>query len=387
MLTARRLVRSVQCVTHDALSRSFSQLAHSIVMPTSNPFRNISSNLSPCDLCHNSLHILVSRRDRSNLPLQTVICQSCGLVSTNPRPTDQEIDHFYREEYRTSYKKTSKPKLKHVYRSALVALERLSYLLPMLQKGVSILDMGAGGGEMLYMLRGLGFQVHGIEPNIGYGTAALKMLELPVQLTTCQEACVEPGSQDVVTCFHVLEHMAHPVEALSVMSKWLKPEGLLMVEVPNVMSECQWPQSRYHIGHLHHFSTSTLALVGQKSGLQPVDAFTSSDGGNLMVLFRRSEYRGTNATSTAIPGHAQRVLLHLRNHTNLDHMMSHHPYIRPLTKVANRCLEQGIILRFRDPRAILDHMLKRAQQLAINLREVNHQNAIRSSRAISLAVV
>lgn len=326
------------------------------------------SHFSSCDLCGHSLFVIVADKDRLGHPLQTVVCQACGLVSTNPRPGDYELERFYREDYRQAYKQAWRPKLKHVHRAGRVALERLEYLLPLLQPGQNLLDLGAGGGELLFMLRGLGFAVQGIEPNLGYGGVARDVLGLPVQLTTYQQAVVEPGSLDVVTCFHVLEHLPDPVAALSAMAGWLRRDGLLLVEVPHVMARCQWPHSRYHIGHLHHFSSSTLALAGQKAGLRPVDAFTSADGGNLMLVFRKGGVPPEEVLST-IPGHAQRVVRHLRTHTPLVHLLSPHPYLRPLEKLSSRLREQLTLLQHREVHALLDRLLQEARQLAQALRE------------------
>lgn len=326
------------------------------------------SQFSPCDLCGHSLFLIVADKDRLGYPLQTVVCHACGLVSTNPRPSDEDLDRFYREEYRKAYKQAFQPKLKHVHRAGRVALERLEYLLPLLKSGCSLLDLGAGGGELLFMLRGLGFKVQGIEPNIGYGGVARDLLELPVQVTSYQQAAVEQESLDVVTCFHVLEHLAHPVEALAAMARWLKVEGLLLIEVPHVMSRCQWPHSRYHIGHLHHFSSSTLALAGQKAGLRPVDAFTSADGGNLMVVFRKGGEPPISGAGT-IPGHSQRVIQHLRSHTALTHLLSPHPYLRPFEKLASRVQERLTLMRHRDVKSVLEHLLDEARHLEQQMRQ------------------
>jgi SAM-dependent methyltransferase len=321
-----------------------------------------TSLISVCDLCGHDQFTVVATTDRLKRPLQSLVCHSCGLVSTNPRPSDEDVEKFYRDDYRQEYKQTFKPKLKHIYRAGRVALERLRYTLPLLRRDDQILDLGAGGGEFLFMLRGLGHFASGIEPNLGYGGMARDILGLPVQVSTYQHAEVRAGSQDVVTCFHVLEHLPHPVEALSIMASWLTENGLLLIEVPHVLSRCQWPHSRYHIGHLHHFSSSNLALAGQKAGLRAVDTFTSADGGNLMVVFRRIQ--GAPPTVQAsIPGHMQRVRQHLREHTPLSHLLSFHPYLRPFQKLRQRADEQLTLAGMNDPHDVLDHLLNHAKRV------------------------
>lgn len=333
-----------------------------------------TTELAPCELCQSSTFTILADKDRDGAPLQTVLCQDCGLVFTNPRPSDEALRDFYRESYRQEYKNAVKPKLKHVYRAGSVALDRLDYLIPLLKPGNSILDLGSGGGEMLFILRGLGYHVEGIEPNVGYGSAARDLLGLPVQVTHYSEAKVEPGSQDVVTAFHVVEHLPHPIEALATMASWMRDDGLMLIEVPHALSRCQWPQSRYHIGHLHHFSSSTLTLAGQKAGLEHVDSFTSRDGGNLMVIFRKKRDT-TAATAAIIPGHSQRVLRHYQKHTNLRHALTPLPYIRPLEKAAKGLIEKTTLLKFDNAHDVLDHLVKKAkaiQHKAISQRGHRH---------------
>ncbi len=323
---------------------------------------NASQKLNPCELCHGTDFTLIADKDRDHHPLPTVVCHGCGLVFTNPRPSDTELEDFYRESYRIEYKQSAQPQLKHVYRAGLVALERLDYLLPLLETSHRLLDLGSGGGELLYILRGLGFSVEGIEPNIGYGSVARDSYGLPIQITHYREAKVEPRSLNIVTAFHVLEHLPHPVEALATLGSWIQDDGLMLIEVPHVFSRCQWPQSRYHKGHLYHFSSSTLAKVGQKAGLVLTDSFTSHDGGNLMAVFRKPAHPTPTMTGV-IPGHAQRVLKHLRDHTALSHAVTHRPYTRPFQKLAQRLRERLELQRQDDPHAMLDHFVHRARRV------------------------
>lgn len=325
------------------------------------PASAAAETVSSCLLCQSTSFVPVAHRDRHGQPLTTVLCEGCGFVFTHPRPTRAEVDHFYRADYRREYKQSFTPRPKHVYRAGRVALERLDYLLPLLKDGDHVLDVGAGGGELLFILRELGHRVQGIEPNLGYGGAARDFLGLPVQVAGYHEAQVEPGSQHVITSFHVVEHLLDPVDALSVFAGWLHEDGLLLIEVPHVLSNCQWPQSRYHRGHLQHFSAATLALAGRLAGLHAVDSFTSADGGNLMVIFRRAD--STPAAPAVLPGHAARVLRHLRGHTARRHALSLSPWLRPLRRLRDRVAEGLQLAREKEPRALLHQCAAQARRL------------------------
>ena len=82
------------------------------------------------------------------------------------------------------------------------------------------------------------------EPNDGYARFASEVLGLPVTHGFYQNVRIKPESQqDIVTAFHVVEHLESPYDALMQVRGWLQPSGQLMVEVPNVEAVCQWPHS------------------------------------------------------------------------------------------------------------------------------------------------
>src|SRR5438046_2572193 len=111
----------------------------------------------PCNLCGARQVSEVSLRDRDGKYLRTVICHGCGLVWTDPRPAEDEVKTFYAHEYRLLYKGAWQPKFKHVYRGSKVSLNRLRWLRKFLRPADAVLDVGAGGGELVYLLRGLGY--------------------------------------------------------------------------------------------------------------------------------------------------------------------------------------------------------------------------------------
>jgi 2-polyprenyl-3-methyl-5-hydroxy-6-metoxy-1,4-benzoquinol methylase len=187
-----------------------------------------------CELCHGTQFTEVGSKDRAGKVLRTIICGDCGLVFSDPRPNTKQIDDFYRESYRLSYKQAYQPKIKHTYRAGKVTQERLSYLMPLLTTGCRILDFGSGGGELVFILGELGYDACGIEPNRGYAEYSRDVIGIPVQIGGFNEVEVQPLSLDVVTLFHVAEHLEHPVDAMRTVSGWLREGGRFLVEVPNV---------------------------------------------------------------------------------------------------------------------------------------------------------
>ncbi len=324
----------------------------------SHPDASVACSI-PCNLCGSREVEQIRTQDRHGAPLRSVICKQCGLVWTDPRPAPEQMREFYAQEYRLDFKGTYQPKPKHTYRSGKVAVDRFQRLRDVLKPGMRVLDVGAGGGEVVYVLRALGYDATGFEPNEGYARYAAEVLGLPVRQGFHQDFPVEPESQDVVTMFHMVEHLESPFEALRNVYGWLRPAGLLVVEVPNVEAVCQQPHTQFHRGHLYHFNLPTLEKTGQRAGFMVVSRFTSADGGNIMLLLRKSPT--PTPSSWAIPGNYVRVASILRGHTALKHVFSRYPFIRPFRKIASGLEERRRVRIHRSPRDILDAVIAEAR--------------------------
>jgi SAM-dependent methyltransferase len=141
-------------------------------------------------------------------------------------------------------------------------------------EGARLLDAGAGRGRFVAAARAAGFDARGIEPS-ERGARAAAELGAPVEQVSIESATVAPGSVDVVTLWHVLEHLSAPGPALERIAAWLAPGGALLVGVPNLDS---W-QARlggerwYHLDvprHRVHFTAAGLDALLRRSGFEPV---------------------------------------------------------------------------------------------------------------------
>lgn len=313
------------------------------------------SNSQACNLCDSNDTEQIRTHDRHGNYLRSVICRSCGLVWIDPRPTPEQVREFYSHEYRLNYKGTFQPQPKHTYRAGKVAVDRFKRLKAYLESDFRILDVGAGSGEMVYVLREMGYDATGFEPNEGYASYAAQELKLPVTQGFWQNTTVPKGSQDMVTIFHAMEHMENPLDVLFCVRDWLRPQGLLVVEVPNVEAVCQQPQTQFHQGHLYHFNLATMEAMHRRAGYTVVSAKTSSDGGNIIVISRKNEIIPNE--SFKLPNNFECVASVLRNHTTMRHLFSRHPYVRPFRKLAMRLEEQKNVRSKRSAKQILNEII------------------------------
>ena len=137
-----------------------------------------------------------------------------------------------------------------------------------------LLDVGAGRGRFVAQARAAGWDADGIEPSLR-GVQGARARGVELQQAGIEDAVVEHGSLDVVSLWHVLEHLDEPGAALERIAGWLRPGGLLVVGVPNVGSVqaraggARW----YHLDvprHRTHFTVAGLHALLRRHGLEPV---------------------------------------------------------------------------------------------------------------------
>jgi 2-polyprenyl-3-methyl-5-hydroxy-6-metoxy-1,4-benzoquinol methylase len=203
------------------------------------------------------------------------------MVSQNPIPTEQEVEQYYATEYRQDYKQVFEPKLKHVYRAGNLALNRLGFLTKNSVTSGKLLDVGAGGGEFTYVSSQSGFDSTGIEPNIGYSNYAKDQYQANVK--TGQLVDID-DKFDVITMFHVMEHIPDPVKTFKKLYDLLNEDGSLFIEVPNIESFSQSPDNTFFKAHIHYFSATTLIACASQY-FDSVDLDNSDN--NIRILFKK----------------------------------------------------------------------------------------------------
>jgi len=307
----------------------------------------------PCNLCGASDVEVIGDRDRSGHPLRTTICRRCGLIWSNPRPSEDDVRRYYSREYRLDYKGRATPSLRHTARSGRGALHRYRALAPYLKRGDRVLDAGAGGGEVVYVLRRLGFDAAGLEPDEQYARHAREALDVPVDTGFVQDMSFPAGAFDVVTMYHALEHVENPLAILSRLRSWTVDNGVLLIEVPNVEARCIAPGHRFHFAHFYSFSRATLEALGRKAGFQPVQTITSPDSGNLVSVFRAAGTIGEHLD----PDTYMRSAAAVRSHTALKYYCSVRPYVAPFSRLRAYLVDSRVAAACATPKQVLDTLI------------------------------
>jgi SAM-dependent methyltransferase len=224
-------------------------------------------------------------------------CRGCGLRYQNPRVRADQLSLAYPPCYAAH---TREPDLSRTVRRlgpggrwllarrlgyrhldpgpvsaaervrATLAARRIVKSFPPWAGRGRLLDVGCASGKFLRQMAAVGWTCAGIEQDV---QAAAKARRVTADVFTGgpMDAPFPPSSFDLVTAFHVLEHLPDPLGALRRMLTWLAPGGSVVIEVPNVGGVGGRLFGRYWSGldmprHLVHFTPATLTALAERAG-------------------------------------------------------------------------------------------------------------------------
>jgi SAM-dependent methyltransferase len=232
--------------------------------------------LGNCPVCEgNSTRLLLRApdrfHDRKDL-YQLIRCCSCDLVRLVDPPNPQEMPFHYGQGYHRSIESAGETELMRRWR------RHRNTVLNLKPQG-SVLDIGCSSGAFLRTLRDSPWQLHGVEISEQEAERARISAGAEVFVGDPLDAPFGPESFDVITCFHLLEHVYQPVELLKRVRMWLKPGGFFYVILPNIDSWEARIFRSYWYGlelprHLFHFSPSSLERAAQVAQMRTLRLHT-----------------------------------------------------------------------------------------------------------------
>jgi 2-polyprenyl-3-methyl-5-hydroxy-6-metoxy-1,4-benzoquinol methylase len=201
-------------------------------------------DISVCEMCGDKTDnhkVLGQRLNKSQgynpktkigISVSIIKCNNCGLIYSNPQPIPFDLqDHYgtppeeyWKEEY-------------FVWESTYFSLqiEEAKKLLDF-KSGMKALDIGAGLGKAMLSMQNKDFDVYGLEPSIPFYERAISKMGIDkekLKLGAIEDLDYEPEFFDFITFGAVFEHLYEPSICLEKALSWLKPNGIIHLEVPS----------------------------------------------------------------------------------------------------------------------------------------------------------
>ncbi|WP_370477405.1 class I SAM-dependent methyltransferase [Tamlana flava] len=197
-----------------------------------------------------------------------------GFLETIPKPSEEKLPEYYQsEDYisHTDAKRNLFEKAYHLVRSVSLK-SKLNLINSFSPKGKTLLDVGCGTGDFLQVAQNNNWKVFGIEPNKQARQIANQKTHNAV-FETEQLLKFEKHGYDVITLWHVFEHLPNLEEQVSVFKKLLKPDGTLIIAVPNHKSYDAKHYKQFWAAydvprHLWHFNKSSVFKLMEKQNMQ-----------------------------------------------------------------------------------------------------------------------
>ncbi len=198
-------------------------------------------------------------------------CTDCGFQFTNPRPEDDKLSDYYESEDYVSHSETKKGLINRLFLMARkYTLKKKLRTVRKYSSGNRILDIGCGSGSFLDVCKSSGYEACGLEPDEGAREFALKHYGLEVKPIE-NFLQLEENTIDVITMWHVLEHVSDLRLYFQRFKEILDEKGTLFIALPNPESKDAQMYGKYWAAfdvprHLYHFRQTDIKNIAEQYG-------------------------------------------------------------------------------------------------------------------------
>ena len=229
-------------------------------------------------------------------------CNHCSLGVLDPQPSTKQLQNLYTKEYFESHYQENLLLNSLQLRDRLKQENHRIRFFHKFKKAGSILDIGCGRGYFLLACRRHGYSVQGTDISDAAASHVRSEFGIPVYVGKLKSMELAVACFDVITMWHSLEHTADPNLYIKTAHKWLKNDGVLVVDVPNYEGydarkfRDKWDHWDLPF-HFYHFTPDSIIFLLEKHGFK--------------VLKKKqylSEYVKMNLEKRAIPSFLARII-------------------------------------------------------------------------------
>jgi 2-polyprenyl-3-methyl-5-hydroxy-6-metoxy-1,4-benzoquinol methylase len=201
-------------------------------------------------------------------------CVNCSLGITSPRPADDKLSQYYESKEYISHAAKAANLFDRIYLVARqFTLRWKASILEKLSPNKTILDFGCGTAQLLGYLKKKGWTVCGVEPSAtarAHADGNVNSSEL------LEDLSLVTATYDVITLWHVLEHIPQPEDLLKQLQQYVTLKGSIVIAVPNLNT---WESNKYGSNwaaydtprHLWHFTQKSIAHLAKNTNLEIVE--------------------------------------------------------------------------------------------------------------------
>jgi SAM-dependent methyltransferase len=204
-------------------------------------------------------------------------CARCGFLLARDLPTDEEYERYYRGNLKYTYEgqRNAADALFAMHAGSFEMVHR--YLTSEVREtavDTRIVDIGCSTGEFLALFKRHGYRrLHGIDPTPECRQIAQQLHGIEIETAVLSESAPDEP-YDVVLLANVLEHIPNLADAVDRVSRFVRKDGLLFVQVPcaeHFGADMREPFLEFSIEHINYFTTTSLANLLRPIGFEPVE--------------------------------------------------------------------------------------------------------------------
>jgi SAM-dependent methyltransferase len=280
----------------------------------------MSVELKECPLCSSQSHeqLYLARDRHYGIPgfYRFVRCTTCSLIFLNPMYSDAELSQLYATDYYAYQNNFERSRWKDVIKTMLLC--QAGTKDPKFPKPGRMLDLGCGSGWFMCGMRDRGWETFGVEINSSAAELGRKACGLDIFAGTLMQANFTEAHFDYIRMNHSFEHISCPGETLNEIHRILRPDGKVLIGVPNVesLNARIFGQYWWYLGapiHPFNYSVRTLTQLLNKHHFSAEKVTYNSDcsgiiGSSQIWLNRKNGRKSTQGAAInnpllKVPGH------------------------------------------------------------------------------------